>query len=202
MPRSKQISEEMRQQSRQKLIRAGRKVFAEKGYYNTRISDLADYAEMSSGNFYLYFSNKEKLLREILHRGFDGLAETIESAASQKGSGRDKLIALIDALVELFKQEGEFQSILLSIIAHDGGQFMQELGFRMDQIGARYHRGLETIFQQAIAEGDLPEENTQFLAAFFFSFFNGMMITYQDLLDNIPRQVVRDAVLRMCGFNI
>lgn len=48
------------------LLDAARKVFAEKGYFNTKISDIATAAGRSTGSFYNYYDNKEQLLEELL----------------------------------------------------------------------------------------------------------------------------------------
>ena len=46
-------------------------VFEEKGFNNTRISDIAERAEASVGSFYFYFQNKEELLEGILNKFYE-----------------------------------------------------------------------------------------------------------------------------------
>ena len=48
-----------------KLFDAGMRVFAERGYHAARVDDIVRTARTSHGTFYLYFANKEDLLREI-----------------------------------------------------------------------------------------------------------------------------------------
>jgi AcrR family transcriptional regulator len=48
-----------------KLFDAGMKVFAERGYHAARVDDIVRAARTSHGTFYLYFANKEDLLRAL-----------------------------------------------------------------------------------------------------------------------------------------
>jgi AcrR family transcriptional regulator len=46
--------------------KAARQVFAEKGYFNAKISDIARAAGRSAGSFYNYYDNKQQLLEALL----------------------------------------------------------------------------------------------------------------------------------------
>lgn len=48
-----------------RLLDAAMEVFAERGYHAARVDDIVRTARTSHGTFYLYFSNKEELLRAL-----------------------------------------------------------------------------------------------------------------------------------------
>lgn len=50
------------------LLDAARRVFAEKGFLNAKISDITRAAGKSSGSFYTYYDGKEELLTALLDR--------------------------------------------------------------------------------------------------------------------------------------
>jgi AcrR family transcriptional regulator len=59
---------ELRAQGRKtmrKLLDAGMRVFAERGFHAARVDDIVRAARTSHGTFYLYFANKEDLLRAL-----------------------------------------------------------------------------------------------------------------------------------------
>lgn len=61
-------SRELRAQGRKtmrKLLDAGLRVFASRGYHAARVDDIVRAARTSHGTFYLYFANKEDLLRAL-----------------------------------------------------------------------------------------------------------------------------------------
>ncbi len=51
--------------TRARLVEAGQAVFAEVGFLEARISDIATRAGLSHGSFYHYFDSKEQLFREV-----------------------------------------------------------------------------------------------------------------------------------------
>jgi len=47
---------------KKRIIEAALTVFAEKGFYNSKISEIAEKAEVADGTIYLYFKSKDDLL--------------------------------------------------------------------------------------------------------------------------------------------
>ena len=56
----------------QRILDAAVAVFAERGFFNSRVSDIADRADVADGTVYLYFKNKEEILRTAINTAFDG----------------------------------------------------------------------------------------------------------------------------------
>ena len=70
-----------------KLLDAGMRVFAERGFHAARVDDIVRAARTSHGTFYLYFANKEDLLRalatECAHE-MDALADTLGPVGARR----------------------------------------------------------------------------------------------------------------------
>jgi AcrR family transcriptional regulator len=67
-PGTPAAARELRAQGRKtmrKLLDAGMRVFAERGFHAARVDDIVRAARTSHGTFYLYFANKEELLRAL-----------------------------------------------------------------------------------------------------------------------------------------
>src|SRR5712692_7583154 len=59
------------------ILRAATDVFAERGYFNAQVADVARAAGVAAGTVYLYFRSKDDLLISIFERGMrEALAET------------------------------------------------------------------------------------------------------------------------------
>lgn len=70
MPRSARSNGQNRAapgDKRESILRAATRVFAEKGYFNSKVADIAREAGIADGTVYLYFKSKD----EILHSVFD-----------------------------------------------------------------------------------------------------------------------------------
>ncbi len=68
LPGTPAPARELRAQGRKtmrKLLDAGMRVFAERGFHAARVDDIVRAARTSHGTFYLYFANKEELLRAL-----------------------------------------------------------------------------------------------------------------------------------------
>ena len=200
MPRNKQISEQMRAESKSALISSARHLFAEHGYFQCKVSDIARAAGMSQGNVYWYFSSKEDLLKAVLNESFESLGFLLEEASALPNTSLEKLDYLLDQYISFSRDHGDFVRIFISILAHGGVALMQELGFDTPQIGLRYHQAVSTILAQGQTEGLIKEDiNADNLTIFYFSFFNGLLFTYGQDWVQIPDATIREAVLRLLG---
>ncbi len=63
--------------TREAMLAAAREVIIEKGYNHVDILDITERANVSKATFYKHFANKEDCVRELMHDGFDALAEEI-----------------------------------------------------------------------------------------------------------------------------
>jgi TetR/AcrR family fatty acid metabolism transcriptional regulator len=55
----------------QRILDAALAVFAEKGFFVSRIADIADRADVADGTVYLYFKNKDEILATAINSAFD-----------------------------------------------------------------------------------------------------------------------------------
>jgi TetR/AcrR family transcriptional regulator, fatty acid metabolism regulator protein len=67
---------------RELILRAATDVFADRGFFNAQVADVARAAGIAAGTVYLYFRSKDDLLVSIFERTMrDGLAEGRSAAA-------------------------------------------------------------------------------------------------------------------------
>ncbi len=68
---------------REAILRAAIKVFAGKGYFNSKVADIAGAAGIADGTVYLYFKSKDEILHSIFDRAMaDFIAEGKRELAS------------------------------------------------------------------------------------------------------------------------
>src|SRR5918998_281684 len=76
---------------REAILRAATKVFAENGYFNSKVADIARVAGVADGTVYLYFKGKEEILHSIFERNTsEAIAEGREELAKIRDP-REKL---------------------------------------------------------------------------------------------------------------
>lgn len=76
---------------REAILRAGVRVFAAKGFFNSKVADIAREAGIADGTVYLYFKSKDEILHSIFDRA---MADFIED-------GRRELEPIADPVEKL-----------------------------------------------------------------------------------------------------
>jgi len=74
-----------------KIINAATKVFAKKGFFNARISDIAKEAKVADGTIYLYFNNKFDILISVFEEEIGGLIEQVTKSLAIEPDPRKQL---------------------------------------------------------------------------------------------------------------
>jgi len=69
-----------KEKTRQDLLAAAKRVLADKGYHNTKITDIAFAADIGVGTFYLYYPTKEALFLELVEDTARLLKEEMDQA--------------------------------------------------------------------------------------------------------------------------
>lgn len=112
-PRNSAQNEAQRAQTRQQILVAGLKAFAEKGYAAASMSFIAKEAGISKGLSYHYFKNKEDLLHGIFEmllemgKGMEALFEGLNA--------KDKLKTTIDLSFDFFKKQPDTMRFMTAL---------------------------------------------------------------------------------------
>lgn len=80
MPRSNTTTRNTVADKHEAILRAAIRVFARKGYFNSKVADIAGQAKIADGTVYLYFKSKEEILHSIFDRT---MAEFIAEGRSE-----------------------------------------------------------------------------------------------------------------------
>ena len=91
--------------TRDRLLRAGMEVLADRGYHAARVDDVVERAEVSHGTFYLYFANKDALvlaLAEQCAHELGDLTVALEDIPSDD-SGRAAVRRWLGEFVEIYR---------------------------------------------------------------------------------------------------
>ena len=118
MPAAKRMSrEEAKERTREKLLAAGRKVFAARGVEGAQIRDVIGEAGLAIGTFYLHFKSKEELFFAIVEESAARLRA--RSRAARRGddsSGESTIESRVEnacrAFCEFVTEERDFFRVL------------------------------------------------------------------------------------------
>ena len=97
------------QRTVRRLMDAATTAFAERGFGGTRVDDIVRRAETSHGTFYLYFTNKEDLLGDLLRESeaaVDRLADEVPAATDDARAHRSDLRRWLEHFDRLYRDHG------------------------------------------------------------------------------------------------
>ena len=109
MPRSEQKNKEIRDNTRNRIIKEASLYFARNGFGDTKISDLAKYIGIAQGSIYVYFKSKEELYDEIRREaGTDEDIRKLKILVSLPLPYKKKAEMLTDSVITALKEDPDF----------------------------------------------------------------------------------------------
>jgi len=140
VPRTSKQPEERRRE----LEAAAAKLFSDKGYADTSVSDIVKAVGVAQGTFYYHFKSKDEVLEAVVERIIRGLAEevqrTVEDESLEQADRLDRVLALLLSAMLDNRQ-------LISLVQHPGNMVLNE---RMRQ---RLVTRLEPALLQLVRDG-------------------------------------------------
>ena len=94
------------------IIVSATKVFAKKGFFNARISDIAKEAKVADGTIYLYFNNKFDILISVLEEEIGKIIEQIEKAIEKETDPEKMLTIFIEKHLSAMKQNKNLAEVI------------------------------------------------------------------------------------------
>jgi AcrR family transcriptional regulator len=97
------VSDEDKGLRREEILAAAKVVFAERGFHQTAIADIARAANLSYGSVYWYFDSKEALFQALTEREEEALWRHVGSSLEEGNDGDDPQRTLIRGVRATFE---------------------------------------------------------------------------------------------------
>lgn len=97
--------------SREKILNAARQLFAEKGFGETSVDEIAEKAGVAKGTIYTHFASKDEILITILRIGTMDLTNKIHSIMKQQKSFLDRLKDVTVVFLEYIDHHHHFHRL-------------------------------------------------------------------------------------------
>ncbi|WP_027398963.1 TetR/AcrR family transcriptional regulator [Anaerovorax odorimutans] len=177
MARSIEKNEQLRQQSKEKIIAAALNQFAKNGLFATRIQDIAGEAGISQGLLYRYYSSKNEIYVDLIEDALDKMNEAVNSVQVMEISGKEKILKSIDALYITIKTSQRYRQTSRLIAEAMGSEAIpKEAKEALKEKRDLPYKVFSQIIQQGQSEGDIVEGDAYGLAVLFWSTLNGLTI--------------------------
>lgn len=145
--------------TRERLLAAARELVEEQGYAGASVVAVADRAGLAAGTLYRHFSSKEDLFVELFRAVCDREIEAMLAAAAQPLSHGERLVRVLATFAERALRRPQLAWALLAEPVAPGVD-AERLTYR-----ARCRELLAATLRDAIAAGEVPEQNVELTSA-------------------------------------
>ncbi|WP_293678474.1 TetR/AcrR family transcriptional regulator [uncultured Phenylobacterium sp.] len=143
-----------KQQTREKVLAAARRLFSEEGYEGATIRDIAAAAGMSTGAVFANFSDKSDLFREIMADDMESLRGAMRDAATRGRTLEDAVLKVFMAGYTFYKSRLQLARAAFSVSwDKDGGPTLRGL-----PSSVAFHEIFAEQMDAAVERGELGEE--------------------------------------------
>ena len=106
------------------IIEAAVKVFAKKGFYNAKVSEIAREASVADGTIYLYFKNKDDILISLFEEKMHLWIERVEQEIAKVEDPLEKIRAFVAQHIFMIKENKHLAEVM-QIELRQSSKFMR-----------------------------------------------------------------------------
>lgn len=110
---------------REAILRAAVKVFAQKGFFNSKVADIAGAAGIADGTVYLYFKSKEEILHSIFDRAMEEFISEGKREIAEIGEPAERLRRIAQLHLEKLGDDRDL-AIVFQVELRGSTKFMEE----------------------------------------------------------------------------
>jgi len=184
--------------TRTRILEAAVRVFAEKGYHETRMDDIVSASHTSKGSLYFHFPNKQEIFFGLIET-FTGLLEArLKESLAAEQHGSEQVDSALTASLRLFTQYRTLAKIVLVQAVGLGAAFEA----RRRAINDRFSALIQGRIEKGIQDGSLPAQNAELAARAWVGALNEIVIHWiytgvPDLETSVPE--IKAFLLRSIG---
>jgi TetR/AcrR family fatty acid metabolism transcriptional regulator len=160
---------------RKRILDAAVRVFAKKGFYATRVSEVARAAGVADGTIYLYFKSKDELLVSLFEDRVERLLAYLQRELPAIAGASQRLRRIIELELGLLEGERDLAEVV-TVILRQSTKLMKE--YAAPKFTA-YLDAIASVVAEGQASGELRADVSPHLAArAIFGALDGIAMTW------------------------
>lgn len=166
--------ERERQRHRKEIMAAAERVFAEKGYHECSIQDIANAAEFSVGTIYNFFNNKDGLFSSLLKEGKAEMKREVDRRLKELTCPVEKIRAIVACHMETAERHKDMLRLLFDYRKPGGISKQCFIDQDIVDMHMEFLEILCNVFSEAIKQGKIVSHEPRYLAIAL----DGMLIRF------------------------
>jgi len=144
----------LKEARKDQILKSAERVFADKGFLNSTISDVAKETGVSDTTIYEYFSSKEELLFSIPCEGIENSKEMLNSHLNYISGTNNKLRGIIYHICKFYQDNPDFASISLMTLKTNK-KFMETDTYKELR---EFYQLMLNVIKEGIQTGELKSD--------------------------------------------
>jgi TetR/AcrR family transcriptional regulator, cholesterol catabolism regulator len=143
--------------TRQRILDAAAQVLSRRGYAGTRLTDVAEVAEIQAPAIYYYFPSRDDLVEEVMWSGIAHLTEHVQAQLDELPPGTaamDRIGAAVEAHLRCELEISDYTAAAV----RNAGQIPEAIRVRYAVEANRYGDVWRKLVQDARRDGDMRPE--------------------------------------------
>ena len=182
------VDEQMREATRQRIMRVAAGEFARLGFDQANINVIAEQAGIGKGTIYLYFENKRDLFLEMLRSIAQAQLTVIRVALAPEGTLRQRLERLFRAFARLAEEESDNFNVYMSALYGVNRAFQAEA----TKLLRDYVAVIALMLEQSQARGEIRTHQIEATALMVLSLTESYILSTR-VLGRSEREIVQQA---------
>lgn len=175
----KEAFDKIPEEKRKRILDTATTEFADYGFENTSIQQIAKKAEISVGSVYKYFENKEELFSMVVKEGLSSLEELLLTHSASNEDVIVKAEKVLKELLKFSKRHPQLIKLYCAVTTGNNTEFSQMLAQRVESISAKVYT---EVIKSAQKSGDVRSDiDPQFFAFLLDNIF--MMLQFSTSCD-------------------
>lgn len=161
-------------EKRERILRVITEEFANNGFQNTSISQIAKKSDISVGSLYKYFESKEEMFSLVVKEGLDELKRVLEELSESDADIALKAEEIIRTLIAFSRERPELIKLYCALTADGGSKLLAEFSQAIEALSSEIY--IKEI-ERAQSTGDVRSDvDPRFFAFLLDSVF--MMLQF------------------------
>jgi AcrR family transcriptional regulator len=139
---------------RDQIIDTARRLFGERGTTDVPMDEIAAQAGVARSTVYVYFANRDELLRACVQSMYDRMTDTIAGVVTDDVAPMERLRRLMVGVLERIDESPAFFRLAMATQGSDAAAGSAAVGGALMMIGLDMMRVLEELVAAGVAAGD------------------------------------------------